>query len=246
MVILVVIAIVVNIGLEALPLFGGASAGEVRSIGPRAAALAAGTDPRRELVWTLEDDGLVRLDRGDEPFSIVEDGAAIVAADHEIHGLVSALTDGGSVVIGTVKFRDLWTGDERTTSARWRSSADPLDLPTETDWVGVTANADSDGARGRGGVVRHRSTRRRRAGTPTTRNGRAIRSSPSPAACRRPPSPRISPRWPSSMTAVDSISSICRVSIRPRSRRDPTTPRPRASSSVEAPSSWAVGTERWR
>ncbi len=145
MVILVVIAIVVNIGLEALPLFGGASAGEVRAIGPRAAALAAGTDPRRELVWTLEDDGLVRLDRGDEPFSIVEDGAAIVAADHEIHGLVSALTDGGSVLIGTVKFRDLWTGDERTTSARWRSSTDPLDLPTETNWVGVTANADSDG-----------------------------------------------------------------------------------------------------
>ena len=146
MVILVVIAIVVNIGLEALPLFGGASAGEVRSIGSRAGALAAGTDPRRELVWTLEDDGLVRLDRGDEPFSIVEDGATIVAADHEIHGLISALTDGASVVIGTVKFRDLWTGDERTTSAHWRSSANPLTLPTEADWVGVTANADSDGA----------------------------------------------------------------------------------------------------
>jgi phosphate transport system permease protein len=146
MVILVVIAIVVNIGLEALPLFGGASAGEVRSIGPRAGALAAGTDPRRELVWTLEDDGFVRLDRGDEPFSIVEDGATIVAADHEIHGLVSALTDSASVVIGTVKFRDLWTGDERTTSARWRSSADLLELSAETNWVGVTANADSDGA----------------------------------------------------------------------------------------------------
>jgi len=145
MVILVVIAIVVNIGLEALPLFGGALAGEVRTVGPRAAALAAGTDPRRELVWTLEHDGLIRLDRGDEPFPIVEDGSTIVAVDHEIHGLISALTDGASVVIGTVRFRDLWTGDERTTSARWRSSADPLDLPSETNWVGVTANADSDG-----------------------------------------------------------------------------------------------------
>jgi len=144
-VILVVIAIVVNIGLEALPLFGGASAGEVRTVGPRAAALAAGTDPRRELVWTLEHDGLIRLDRGDEPFPIVEDGSTIVAVDHEIHGLISALTDGASVVIGTVRFRDLWTGDERTTSARWRSSADPLDLTAETNWVGVTANADSDG-----------------------------------------------------------------------------------------------------
>ena len=51
LVILVVIAIVVNIGLEALPLFGGASAGEVRPIGnPTITTFAAGTDPRRELV----------------------------------------------------------------------------------------------------------------------------------------------------------------------------------------------------
>ena len=146
LVILVVIAIVVNIGLEALPLFGGASAGEVRPIGnPTITTFAAGTDPRRELVWTLDRDGMVRLDRGDEPFPIVEDGVGLIAVDHEIHGLVSALTDGASVVIGAVKFRDLWTGDDRTTSARWRPSADPLELSTESSWAGVTANADADG-----------------------------------------------------------------------------------------------------
>lgn len=146
LVILVVVAIVANIGLEALPLFGGASAGEIEAIGPAPTALAAGTDPRRELVWTLERDGLVRLDRGDEPFSIIEEGQRLVAADHEIDGLVSALTSDGTVVVGQVRFRDLWTEDKRATTARWRSAAEPLELAAEEPWVGVTANADSDGA----------------------------------------------------------------------------------------------------
>jgi phosphate transport system permease protein len=146
LVILVVIAIVVNIGLEALPLFRGASAGELEAMGQAPTALAAGSDSRRELVWTLDRDGFVRLDRGDEPFAVVDDGAGLVAADHEIHGLVSALTTDGTMVVGKVRFRDLWTGDDRSTTARWRSAADPLELPGEDAWIGVTANADSDGA----------------------------------------------------------------------------------------------------
>ena len=146
LVILVVVAIVVNIGLEALPLFGGASAGEIDEMGPAPTVLAAGTDPRRELVWTLDRDGLVRLDRGDEPVSVLEDGQRLVAADHEIHGLVSGLTDDGTVVVGQVRFRDQWSDDQRSTSARWRARAEPLELPDEARWVGVTANADADGA----------------------------------------------------------------------------------------------------
>jgi len=146
LVILVVVAIVINIGLEALPLFRGASAGELETRGPASSALTAGTDPRRELVWTLDRDGLVRLDRGDEPFAIVEDGVVLVDADHEIDGFVSALTADGTVVVGQVRFRDLWTEDKRTTTARWRSAADPLELPGNGTWIGVTANADSDGA----------------------------------------------------------------------------------------------------
>ncbi|MEE4273746.1 MAG: hypothetical protein V2I67_18870, partial [Thermoanaerobaculales bacterium] len=146
LVILVVVAIMVNIGLEALPLFRGADAGDLKVLGPGGSALAAGTDPRQELVWTLDRDGVVRLDRGDEPFAIVESGAEIIAADHEIHGLVSALTDAGTVVVGKVRFRDLWTDDHRATSARWRSAADPLELPADDRWVGVTANADPDGS----------------------------------------------------------------------------------------------------
>jgi phosphate transport system permease protein len=145
LVILVVVAIVANIGFEALPLFRGAGAGDLENLGPASSALAVGTDPRRELVWTLHRDGRVRLDRGDEPFAIVEDGAVVVDADHEIDGLVSVLTADGTVVVGQVRFRDLWTDDERSTTARWRSAADPLELPGEEPWVGVTANADSEG-----------------------------------------------------------------------------------------------------
>jgi phosphate transport system permease protein len=146
LVILVVVAIVVNIGLEALPLFGGASAGEIEEMGSAPTTLAAGTDPRREMVWTLDRDGLVRLDRGDEPFPILDANQRLVAADHEIHGLVSGLTDAGALVVGQVRFRDQWTEDLRTTSARWRERAAPLELPPDATWIGVTANADADGA----------------------------------------------------------------------------------------------------
>ncbi len=146
LVILVVVAIVVNIGLEALPLFSGASAGELVAMGPAPGALAVGTDPRRELVWQLDRDGVVRIAPGDEAFSVIEGDAVLVAADHEIHGLVSALTADGSVAVGAVRFSDSWTGDERSTTARWRAAADSLELPGEETWVGVTANADPDGA----------------------------------------------------------------------------------------------------
>jgi len=145
-VILVVVAIVVNIGLEALPLFRGASVGELEDLGPAPTALAAGTDPRRELGWQLDRDGSIRLDRGDEPLAVIDDGETLVAADHEIHDLVSALTDTGVVEVGKIRFRDLWTGDERTTAASWRSAAEPLELPADQSWVGVTANADENGA----------------------------------------------------------------------------------------------------
>jgi phosphate transport system permease protein len=145
-VILVVVAIVVNIGLEALPLFRGAVVGELEDLGPAPTTLAAGTDPRRELVWELDRDGFVRLDRGDEPIAVIEEGAALVAADHEIHDLVSAVNADGVVVVGRIRFRDEWIADERTTTASWRSAADPVRLPGESAWVGVTANSDSDGA----------------------------------------------------------------------------------------------------
>ncbi|MCU0305016.1 MAG: ABC transporter permease subunit [Thermoanaerobaculales bacterium] len=145
LVILVVAAIVVNIGLEALPLFKSASAGALESLGDRPGALVAGTDQRHEIVWTLDRDGVVRLDDGRELLAIVDRESVVIAADHEVHGLVSALTDDGRVVVGSVRFSDSWTDDRRETTARWRPAADPLHLPDGGGWVGVTANAGADG-----------------------------------------------------------------------------------------------------
>jgi phosphate transport system permease protein len=145
LVILVVAAIVVNIGFEALPLFRRATAGPVEHLGGRPDALLAGTDPRQEIVWTLDRDGVVRLSDDHESLDITGGDAPLVAAGLEIHGLVSAVTANGTVVVGSVRFRDAWHGDRRETTARWRPSADPLTLPGDAEWTGVTANADTDG-----------------------------------------------------------------------------------------------------
>lgn len=145
LVILVVVAIVVNIGLEALPLFKAASAGPLESLGGGPGVMLAGTDQRRQIIWTLRRDGVVRLGTGREPVPITDREVVLVAADQEIHGLVSALTEDGTVVVGSVRFRDVWEGDRRETTARWRPSAEPLLLPRGAEWAGVTANSDADG-----------------------------------------------------------------------------------------------------
>ncbi len=144
LVILVVIGIVVNIGLEALPLFFAARQGPIEDLGP-SAALAVGSDPRRELIWTLGADGRIRFPNraGEDPLAITDE-AALVAADAEIHDLLTAVDAAGRAVVGRVRFSDLWQGDRRSTSARWRASADPRELGPRS-WRGVTANSDADG-----------------------------------------------------------------------------------------------------
>ena len=143
LVILVVVAIVVNIGVEALPLFARATTGPVERMGGTPAALLAGSDARRELVWTLGADGRVVFDDPDTADLVISEGS-LVAADQEIHGLISVLAENGVARVGRLRFTDSWVGDERTTAARWRASTDELVL-NAGDWVGVTANGDEDG-----------------------------------------------------------------------------------------------------
>jgi phosphate transport system permease protein len=145
LVILVVVAIVVNIGLEALPLFQGASAGPVERLAVPDDALLAGSDPRREIAWVLTGSGRVVFAAGG-PRQVVElSSARIVAADLEVHGVLSTLDTDGTVSVGELRFRDEWAAGERTTEARWRPAADPQVLPGDRTWVGVTANADDGG-----------------------------------------------------------------------------------------------------
>ncbi len=148
LVILVVVAIVINIGLEALPLFLPASAGAVSAVPVAGDALAAGIDPRQELPWVLGSDGRVSFptDPGRPSLELFDGPVRVVAADNGIHGLLSAVTVDGRVAVGEVRFRDVWSGDERETGASWRSLADALVLPAGPVWSGVAANRDAYGS----------------------------------------------------------------------------------------------------
>jgi phosphate transport system permease protein len=146
LVILVVAAIVVNIGLEAVPLFTGASSGPVEKLAAPADTLLAGSDPRRELVWVLTRSGRVEFPaEPGRPAIELTEGAEVVAADHEIDGQIALLDAAGGVAVGSLRFRDEWAGSERTMAVRWRPSAAPLELGSDRPWSGVTATAGDGG-----------------------------------------------------------------------------------------------------
>ncbi len=147
LVILVVVGIVINIGAEAVPLFRRASQGPVEMAAEGGDPLLAGSDPRREVVWVLDRDGSIRFP-GSDGFEDLEirgnSNSPLASADQEIHGLLSAITEDGELVVGRLRFRDSWEGDLRRTTARWSSTADPLHLEGN-GWTGVTANGDDNG-----------------------------------------------------------------------------------------------------
>ena len=79
----------------------------VESPGP----LLAGSDSRRELVWHLDRDGRFHFPESDLAEIAVseESEGPLVAADHEIHGLVAAADAEGLAVVGRLRFTDSWT-----------------------------------------------------------------------------------------------------------------------------------------
>ena len=147
LVILVVAAIVVNIGLEALPLFEGASSGPLDRQGGAQEAVLAGSDPRRELVWVLTLSGRIEFPADPARGAIdLTGGAPVVAADLEIDGRIAVLDGSGRLSVGSLRFRDEWADGQRTTSVRWRPSAEPLELGSDRRWQGVTATGSDEGA----------------------------------------------------------------------------------------------------
>jgi phosphate transport system permease protein len=145
LVILVVVGIVLNIGSEALPLFGSATAGSVETVW-HSPSLAAGTDSRREVVWVLGDDAAIQFTGADLPPLLIGDRGEVelVAADHEIGDLLTAVSADGTAFVGRVRFTDAWTNGRRSATVGWRPAADPLPLGSGP-WIGVTANTDDDG-----------------------------------------------------------------------------------------------------
>ncbi len=147
MVILAVVAIVANIGMEALPLLGGASAHRLDELKVQNPPLLVGTDPRQEAPWTLGTDGVISFETlpDREPLKPFNQSVSLTAADIEIHDLITMLDDQGRVAVGKVRMRDQWEDGERTTTVRWRASADILQLDPQIPWTGATTNSDSDG-----------------------------------------------------------------------------------------------------
>ena len=148
LVIVVVAAIVVNIGLQALPLFFGASIGPPQRLEATGDVMAAGSDPRREAVWTLGRDGVVRFDADDElpAVEVVDADDAVTTVFQGLHGLVALVTDANVVHVGEVRFRDRWTDGERRMTADWRPAADPLSLDAgDEPFAGIAAAENADG-----------------------------------------------------------------------------------------------------
>lgn len=147
MVILAVVAIVANIGMQALPLLGGASAHHLDHLDTEVPSILVGIDPRQETAWALGTSGLISFPRRPDlqPLNPFSSAATVVAADLEIHDLVTILDNRGRVVVGKIRQTDRWQEGHRKTTARWRSSADILELDSQIQWIGATANADADG-----------------------------------------------------------------------------------------------------
>jgi ABC-type uncharacterized transport system permease subunit len=141
LVIVLVVGMMANIAWQTVPLFRGAEAGDLVAVGS-GAALAVGSSPRGDQSWWLGSDGRVgfhgrggshrtELDIGHQP---------VIAADHELGGLISVLSPGGRVAVGRV----LAAGGAVGSDVGWRTM---VDVRTEYgDARGITAVRDnSDG-----------------------------------------------------------------------------------------------------
>ncbi len=145
LVILAVIAIVVNIGLEALPLFRSAEEGPLEVVATPIRPLAVGSDPRREILWALQNDGTVDFPEEPSREAVVVAPGPLAAVDQEIHGLISLVDGENTLHVGRLRFRDQWRGGQRSTTVNWRAATEPYPLPIGTHFSRVTANSDGDG-----------------------------------------------------------------------------------------------------
>lgn len=148
LVILAVVAIVVNIGLQALPLFLGASSTELPGLDTAAEPVVVGSDGRQQLPWELDRDGVIRfpVSESRQPLMPFGEPVRLVAADAALGQRLVALSADGRAAVGRVRLLDRWTDGERRVHATWRADAAILELPTDTEWTGITANADSEGS----------------------------------------------------------------------------------------------------
>jgi ABC-type phosphate transport system permease subunit len=110
-------------------------------------AVAVGTDARREVTWWLTRDGVLhqRASEGPSGLIAVTDRQRVVAADHEVGGLLSVLSEDGAATVGRVRVVRPTQGEGPIPAVQWRPVAawDPQALYPGA--VGITANSDGEG-----------------------------------------------------------------------------------------------------
>ncbi|HSL18311.1 MAG TPA: ABC transporter permease subunit [Methylomirabilota bacterium] len=105
-VILLVVAMVVAIGAQALPLFAPTTVGPVAAVA-EAEAVAVGFGPRSFSVWWLGRGGrLTAAEAGGEPAPVVDLGTGLRSVDVELGGVVTVVRADGSWLVGRVGASD--------------------------------------------------------------------------------------------------------------------------------------------
>jgi ABC-type phosphate transport system permease subunit len=148
LVVLLVVLIVVGLAWQTLPLLTPAGLEAPTSHESGEAIVAGGCDPWRERSWSLDTRGSLSVHRnGSVPVPLFEDEPIeIVAADHEIHCLVTLLSEDGTVVVGSVRPEaDRKPAGDRPSGGLWRPSAGVWRPAGDRTWSGATANTDRSG-----------------------------------------------------------------------------------------------------
>jgi ABC-type uncharacterized transport system permease subunit len=142
-VILVVLAMVLGIAAQAVPLFRPASTGELVDLGP-VDALAVGASLQPDMAWSLGRDG--RLSAAGDGRSIPVANLAVGglrAADAELNDVVAALAGSGEAVVGRVHSRQPGDGSDDPAIA-WRELARLEPAAAGDPASGITAAGDEE------------------------------------------------------------------------------------------------------
>jgi ABC-type uncharacterized transport system permease subunit len=145
-VILIVLAMILVIAGQALPLFGPTAVGELHRVAAdRAWVVGSGTRP--STVWWLDRDGVLEaaVSGSEQRVADLADRARVLDADAEIGGVVSVLLDDGRALVGRVLALHQNRGPSSVESIEWRQSAVLPEVAEDADQPrGITAVADDD------------------------------------------------------------------------------------------------------
>jgi ABC-type uncharacterized transport system permease subunit len=146
LVIALVVGMMANIAFKALPLFLPATAGPLEEVAGTD-ALAVGCGSQQRVTWWVGSDGYLHQRPTPphiEPVPIVTEGH-VLAADHEIGGVVSMVSSDGVALVGRVRVERLGPLRDGIPQVRWRELVEIGRERLGFSPLGITATADGDG-----------------------------------------------------------------------------------------------------